>query len=54
VFAIMGGFLSADHLIFRTFIKIYVFPILANISNNIIKLETIPNKLDLNGFSAKN
>jgi hypothetical protein len=44
VFAMMGGFMSAAHLIFRILVRIYVTPRIENIFNSIIKLEPISNK----------
>lgn len=49
VFAMMGEFLSAAVVIFRSLVNFYVLPLLANIFNDIIKLEAIPGK-----YSIKN
>ena len=53
VFAMMGGFMSAAHLIFRILVRIYVTPRIENIFNSIIKLEPISNK-DLVSLNYQN
>lgn len=50
----MGGFISVALLIFRTFVKIYLFPRLINIFNEIIKIEPIPRKANNSSFLNRN